>query len=71
MPLDEIAKRILQALADGPLSADSIAARCTGGATRMTSPRLVWLEGLGLIENTGAGSFGITSVGQNFLETLD
>jgi len=68
--LDVIAKRILEELAEGPRSADSIAVACTGGATRMISPRLVWLEGLGMIENSGAETYSITPIGQRFLEII-
>ena len=70
MALDIIAKRILQELARGPLTTDSLAAACTEGATRLTSPRLVWLEGLGLIEGTGGGAYAITPIGLKFLEIL-
>jgi hypothetical protein len=70
MALDIIAKRILQELARGPLTTDSLAAACTEGATRLTSPRLVWLEGLGLIEGTGGGAYAITSIGLKFLDIL-
>ena len=68
--LDLIAKRILDELSKRPLNTLEIAAVCTGGATRLTSPRLVWLEGLGMIEGTGAGTYAITSVGQRFLEII-
>jgi len=68
--LDIIAKRILEELAGGPMSTDSIAAACTGGATRMVTPRLVWLEGLGMVENSGAGTYSITQIGLRFLELL-
>jgi hypothetical protein len=71
MALDLIAKRILEELSKRPLNITEIATVCTGGATRLTSPRLVWLEGLGMIEGTGAGTYAITSIGQNFLEILN
>jgi predicted transcriptional regulator len=70
MPLDEIAKRILVTLKDGPQSAEAIATLCGGGASRMTSPRLVWLEGLGLVESVGAGNFGITDLGVQFVQVI-
>jgi DNA-binding HxlR family transcriptional regulator len=68
--LDLIAKRILEELAEGPMNIDSIATACTGGATRMVTPRLVWLEGLGMIENSGAETYSMTPIGQRFLEIL-
>jgi hypothetical protein len=71
LPLDQIAKKILQTLDGGPRSADYLATACTGGANRMTSPRLVWLEGLGLVENMGGDVFGLTDLGQSFLRILD
>jgi hypothetical protein len=71
VPLDAIAKKILQFLSSGPRGAEAIATASTGGAARMASPRLVWLEGLGLIENVGANTFGITPLGLKFLEVLD
>ena len=70
VPLDQIAKRILEELAKGSMNTSEIASVCTGGAFRLTSPRLVWLEGLGLIEGTGAGTYGITPTGMRFLEIL-
>jgi hypothetical protein len=68
--LDQIAKKILEELAKGSLSANEIAKRCTGGAMRMASPRLVWLEGLGLIESAGGDTFGITAIGVRFLAVI-
>ena len=33
-------------------------------------PRLAWLDGLGMIENTGNDVFRITQLGQKFLEAV-
>ena len=71
MVLDGIARRILEELSKGQLSSTEIAAACAGGAVRMTSPRLVWLEGLGLVESTGPATYGITEVGLKFLTALE
>ncbi|HZW85438.1 MAG TPA: hypothetical protein VFE91_06015 [Nitrososphaerales archaeon] len=70
MPLDDLARRMLKELNEESQSAEALATRCASGAIRMISPRLVWLEGLGLIENSGTGSFGITEVGKKFLEAI-
>jgi DNA-binding HxlR family transcriptional regulator len=71
MTLDGIAKKILQELANGPLTSGQIAASSAGGAVRMISPRLVWLEGLGMVESTGPDTYGITELGLRFLSILD
>ena len=68
--LDQIARRILETLVKGSLSTDLLAAEVVGGASRMVYPRLVWLEGLGMIEGTGAGTYSITALGAKFLEIL-
>jgi hypothetical protein len=68
--LDQIARKILEELHKESLSANEIAKRCTGGAMRMASPRLVWLEGLGLIESAGGDTFSITAVGVKFLAVI-
>ena len=68
--LDGIARRILEELSNRPLTTTEIAAACAGGAVRMTSPRLVWLEGLGMVESTGPGTYGITDIGTKFLSVL-
>lgn len=70
MPLDDVAMKMLKELVGGPQSSDSLAQKCAGGAIRMVSPRLVWLEGLGLVENLGTGSFSITDVGKKFLSAV-
>jgi len=68
MPLDEFAKKMLQELTKGPQTADHLATVCAGGASRLTSPRIVWMQGLGLIEGTGVGSYTITDIGKVLLE---
>lgn len=68
--LDGIAKKILQELAIDSLTSGQIAAACAGGAVRMISPRLVWLEGLGMVESTGPDTYGITELGLKFLNIL-
>jgi predicted transcriptional regulator len=70
LPIDEIAKCLLSTLSEGPKTADALTTTCTGGAARMLSPRLVWLEGLGLIEGIGAGMYSLTDVGKKVLEAL-
>ena len=69
--LDGIAKRILQELAGGQMTGGALAAACAGGAVRMISPRMVWLEGLGMVETTGPDTYGITDVGLKFLSALE
>ena len=68
VPLDDLARKILLELAKGPQTADALSTKYASGASRMTSPRLVWLEGLGMIENLGSGSYGITDTGRVFIE---
>ena len=70
MPLDEFARCILEKLSQTPMGPDKMTTLCCGGSSRLTSPRLTWLEGLGMIENLGTGSYGITSVGKKFLKSL-
>ena len=70
MPLDEYAKKMLQELDKAPSTVDSLATKCAGGSSRMVSPRVVWLEGLGLIESIGGGSYTITHVGKVLLELV-
>lgn len=70
MTLDGIARKILQELANGPMTSGQIAAASAGGAVRMISPRLVWLEGLGLVESNGPDTYGITELGLKFLDIL-
>ncbi len=71
MGLDEIAKCMLVSLREGQKSSEALALSCGGGSTRMTSPRAIWLAGLGLIDEVGLGVFKLTDVGLAFLKILE
>ena len=62
---------MLRQLSVSAKTTDALATICSGGASRITGPRLAWLEGLGLVENFGSTTYGITPIGRKFLEMLD
>ena len=70
MALDKIAECILRELGSGNKSASSLAATCCNEGMRLVSPRLIWLEGLGMVENIGSGVFRITPLGQRFVKAF-
>ena len=70
MALDQIAERMLRELDSGDKSTSYLEATCSNGALRLVLPRLAWLEGLGMIENTGSDVFRITRLGQRFLVAI-
>jgi len=70
MALDQIAECVLRELGSGTKSVGSLETTCSKGAMRLVLPRLAWLEGLGMIENTGADVFRITQLGQRFLDVV-
>jgi len=70
MALDQIAECVLRELGSGTKSVSSLETTCSKGALRLVLPRLAWLEGLGMIENTGNDVFRITQLGQRFLEVV-
>ena len=70
MALDKIAECILRELGSGDKSTSSLAATCCNGAVRLVSPRLVWLQGLGMIEDISSDVFRITQLGQRFVRAI-
>jgi len=70
MALDKIAECILRELDSGYKSTSSLAATCCNEGVRLVSPRLIWLEGLGMVENIGSGVFRITPLGQRFVKAI-
>ena len=70
MALDQIAECVLRELGSGTKSVSSLETTCSNRALRLVLPRLAWLEGLGMIENTGSDVFRITPLGQRFLEAV-
>ena len=71
MALDQIAFCILKELDSGAKGVDAIALSCCSGAERMATPRLIWLEGLGMVEGFGGGAYSITQLGRQFLELAE